>query len=262
MSHVIRSGDQIEILTSKKQRPKEEWLSIVVTASARQKIKVALKEERKKIAEEGKALLRKFFQNIHADWLAVNIDELVKHFEYEMMKVGNSIFDIASNNRFYSKLYADLYAVLINRYEIIKTVFEKSFNTFLELFQNIEHVNPEEDYNKFVKINEENEKRKALSSFFVNLMSNGIITKEKIIEITCDLMDKVLNLIKEENKKSVVDEITENISLLYNKDIFEKVRVNDELFVDIINKLSLCKVKTYPSLSNKSIFKYMDLNEL
>lgn len=81
MSHVIRSGDQIEILTSKKQRPKEEWLSIVVTASARQKIKVALKEERKKIAEEGKSLLRKFFQSIHADWLAVNIDELVKYFE-------------------------------------------------------------------------------------------------------------------------------------------------------------------------------------
>lgn len=81
MSHVIRSGDQIEILTSKKQRPKEEWLSIVVTASARQKIKVVLKEERKKIAEEGKSLLRKFFQSIHADWLAVNIDELVKYFE-------------------------------------------------------------------------------------------------------------------------------------------------------------------------------------
>jgi GTP pyrophosphokinase len=81
MSHVIRSGDQIEILTSKKQRPKEEWLNIVVTASARQKIKVALKEERKKIAEEGKSMLRKFFQTHHADWLAVNIDELVKHFE-------------------------------------------------------------------------------------------------------------------------------------------------------------------------------------
>ncbi len=81
MSHIIRSGDQIEILTSKKQRPKEEWLNIVVTASARQKIKVALKEERKKIAEEGKSMLRKFFQNVHADWLAVNIDELVKYFE-------------------------------------------------------------------------------------------------------------------------------------------------------------------------------------
>jgi hypothetical protein len=214
-----------------------------------------------------RSLINKITDKTYADLsnkIIETLDELIQDdtSEYEMMKVGNSIFDIASNNRFYSKLYADLYAVLINRYEIIKTVFEKSFNTFLELFQNIEHVNPEEDYNKFVKINEENEKRKALSSFFVNLMSNGIITKEKIIEITCDLMDKVLNLIKEENKKSVVDEITENISLLYNKDIFEKVRVNDELFVDIINKLSLCKVKTYPSLSNKSIFKYMDLNEL
>jgi len=192
------------------------------------------------------------------------LDELVKDetCEEEMLKVGNSIFDIASNNRFYSKIYADLYAGLINRYEIIKIVFEKSFNTFLELFQNIEHVNPDEDYNKFIKINAENEKRKSLSSFFVNLMLNGIITTEKIIEITCDLMKEVLKLIKEENKKSVVDEITENISLLYNKDLFENIYVNNELFTDIINRLSLCKVKTYPSLSNKSIFKYMDLNEM
>jgi len=194
------------------------------------------------------------------------LDELIQDetCEEEMMKVGNSIFDIASNNRFYSKIYADLYAILIHRYEIINVVFEKSFNTFLELFQNIEHVNPEEDYNKFIKITAENEKRKSLSSFFVNLMLNGIITKEKIIEITCDLMSAVLKLIKEENKKSVVDEMTENISLLYNKDIFdvEKVIINDELFTDIINRLSLCKVKTYPSLSNKSIFKYMDLNEM
>jgi hypothetical protein len=194
------------------------------------------------------------------------LDELIQDetCEEEMMKVSNSIFDIASNNRFYSKIYADLYSNLIHRYEIIKIVFEKSFNTFLELFQNIEHANPEEDYNKFIKINAENEKRKSLSSFFVNLMLNGIITKEKIIEITSDLMLEVLKLIKEENKKSIVDEMTENISLLYNKDLFdiEKVTINDELFTDIINRLSLCKVKTYPSLSNKSIFKYMDLNEM
>ena len=75
-------------------------------------------------------------------------------------------------------------------------------------------------------------------------------------------MSEVLKLMKEENKKSVVDEITENISLLYNKDLFENVNVHEELFMDIINRLSLCKVKTYPSLSNKSIFKYMDLNEM
>ena len=47
LSHELKSGDQVEILTSKKQRPKEDWLSLVVTASARQKIKNALKEEKK-----------------------------------------------------------------------------------------------------------------------------------------------------------------------------------------------------------------------
>lgn len=81
LSHKLRSGDQIEILTSKKQRPKEEWLQIAVTASARQKIKAALKEERKLIVDEGKEMLHKHFTQIKVDWLSVNIDELVRHFE-------------------------------------------------------------------------------------------------------------------------------------------------------------------------------------
>jgi len=192
------------------------------------------------------------------------LDELIKEetSEEEMMKVGNSIFDIASNNRFYSKIYADLYSKLINNYDIIKIIFEKSFNTFLELFTNIEHVNPEEDYNKFIKINEDNEKRKSLSTFFVNLMLNGIISKEKIIELTCNLMSNVLILIHEQNKKNEVDEITENILILYDKNIFDNISVGNELFYDIIERLSLCKVKTFPSLSNKSIFKYMDMIEM
>ena len=47
LSHKLRSGDQVEILTSNKQTPKEDWLSYVVTAKAKSKIKTALKEEKK-----------------------------------------------------------------------------------------------------------------------------------------------------------------------------------------------------------------------
>ena len=81
ISHKLRSGDQVEILTSKKQRPKEDWLSIVVTASARQKIRDALREERKQIADEGKEMLRRRFNAIKAEWLSANIDELVKYYD-------------------------------------------------------------------------------------------------------------------------------------------------------------------------------------
>lgn len=81
LSHKLRSGDQVEILTSKKQRPKEDWLQIVVTASARHKIKNALKEEKKSIAEDGKEMLKRRFNNLKVEWLSVNVDEMVRHFD-------------------------------------------------------------------------------------------------------------------------------------------------------------------------------------
>lgn len=81
LSHKLRSGDQVEILTSKKQRPKEDWLNLVVTASARQKIKTALKEEKKQIAEEGKEMLKRRFNGLKVEWLSINIDELVRHYD-------------------------------------------------------------------------------------------------------------------------------------------------------------------------------------
>ncbi|MDZ4822476.1 MAG: bifunctional (p)ppGpp synthetase/guanosine-3',5'-bis(diphosphate) 3'-pyrophosphohydrolase [Flavobacteriales bacterium] len=81
LSHQLRSGDQVEILTSKKQHPKEDWLSIVITASARHKIRDALKEEKKQIAEDGKEMLKRRFSNLKAEWQSVNVDEFVRHFE-------------------------------------------------------------------------------------------------------------------------------------------------------------------------------------
>lgn len=182
----------------------------------------------------------------------------------DMLKVGNAIFEIASNNRFYSKLYADLYTDLIQKYEIMKTVFENSFNVFLEIFNNIEHANSEEDYNDFCRVNKDNERRKSLSSFFVNLRINGVITKERLIEITCNLMTQVVDFIKEENKKSEVDEMVENIVILYNKSWFESIEniICDEPFMSVVKRLAHSKSKTYPSLSNKSIFKFMDMIEM
>lgn len=81
LSHKLRSGDQVEILTSKKQRPKEDWLNIVVTASAKHKIRDALREEKKQISEEGKEMLRRKFSGLKVDFNSKNVDELVKHYD-------------------------------------------------------------------------------------------------------------------------------------------------------------------------------------
>jgi len=77
ISHKLRSGDQIEIITSNKQKPSEDWLGFVVTAKARGRIKDALKEEKKKIGDEGKYTVQRKLESVGAAWNQHNIDELV-----------------------------------------------------------------------------------------------------------------------------------------------------------------------------------------
>jgi GTP pyrophosphokinase len=63
LSYELKSGDQVEILTSGKQSPKEDWLNYVITAKAKSKIKDILKDQRKKVAKEGKEITeRKFLE--------------------------------------------------------------------------------------------------------------------------------------------------------------------------------------------------------
>jgi hypothetical protein len=195
------------------------------------------------------------------EMIANNIDSI------DMLKVSSTIFTIASTNRFYSKIYADLYSDLIRKYEIMRETFEKSFDTFLELFNHIEYVDPIVDYNSFCRINKDNEKRKSLAAFFINLMNNGIIDKAKIISITRNLMNQIYNFILEENKKNEVDELTENIALLYKKEMYDKNDVSYEkidglTILQVIEKLAHSKVKDYKSLTNKTVFKFMDMIEM
>lgn len=63
LDYQLKSGDQVEILTSKKQKPNEEWLNYVITAKARSKIKTALKEEKRETAQEGKEILERKFRH-------------------------------------------------------------------------------------------------------------------------------------------------------------------------------------------------------
>lgn len=75
LSYELKSGDQVEILTSKKQHPNEDWLKYVITAKAKAKIKNALKEQRKKTAEEGREILERKFYRHKLEFTIQNIKE-------------------------------------------------------------------------------------------------------------------------------------------------------------------------------------------
>jgi hypothetical protein len=186
----------------------------------------------------------------------------------DLSRVSCLIFDIASTNRFYSKLYADLYSDLYTKYEIIRTVFDSNFEKFTDLFIVIEYVDPDENYDKFCEINKKNEKRKAISAFYMNLLSNKIISVEKVMFITKNLLEQIYNFILQDNKKNEVDELTENISILYKKDIYldykgkMDFKIGEHSINDIVEKIANSKVKDYKSLTNKSLFKFMDMIDM
>lgn len=81
LSYKLQNGDQVEIITSSKQVPKEDWLSFVVTAKAKAKIKSALKEERRKIAEDGKEILERKMKSLKITYNSENLQKLSYYFK-------------------------------------------------------------------------------------------------------------------------------------------------------------------------------------
>lgn len=76
LSYKLQNGDQVEIITSSKQTPKEDWLSFVVTAKAKSRIKSSLKEEKRKIAEDGKEILERKLKSLKITYNSDNIHKL------------------------------------------------------------------------------------------------------------------------------------------------------------------------------------------
>ncbi len=93
LSYQLQSGDQVEIITSSKQKPNEEWLRMVGTARARQKIKSSLNEERKRIAADGREILTRKFKQYNLRFASENITVLEKF--YKIPSATELYFQIA-----------------------------------------------------------------------------------------------------------------------------------------------------------------------
>lgn len=258
-----KRGKQQEVIND------EDW----ETLRTFQATKIQEKTELDTQIDNIRIILNKMSDKNYIDMRNKIIDIIDKLFEenidsQEMTRVSLIIFDIASTNRFYSKMYADLYSDLSSKYDIMKDTFESNFERFTDLFNTIEYIDPKVNYDKFCEINKGNEKRKALAAFYLNLMLNGIINKKQIIIITRNLLEQIYRFIHQDDKKNEVDEISETVAILYKKDIYEEDNSNtyDKIegftITEIVNKIAGSKVKDFKSLTNKTLFKFMDLIDM
>ncbi len=108
LSHVLRNGDQVEILTSNKQQPNEDWLNYVVTAKAKSVIKQSLKEDKKRVALEGKETLERKMKQLKIEVSESNMLLLLNYFK--MISPLDLYFNIISKKIDVSEL---------NKFEVI-----------------------------------------------------------------------------------------------------------------------------------------------
>ena len=110
--HELTNGDKVQIITSKKQSPRADWLNVVVTEKAKNKIRRYLKEEELKESEMGKGMLQRRLKNWKLPFSETVVDMLVKEFKLENSlqlyhRISTEKIDIADVKRFLTAKFGE-----------------------------------------------------------------------------------------------------------------------------------------------------------
>lgn len=182
-----------------------------------------------------------------------------------LSKIGKIVLSIGSVNTFVGDLFCTLYEDLINTYgSVMNDVLLEFWKEYIESFNMIEMVDPDKNYDLFCQNNKKNEDRRSKSKFFINLAKRGNhFDVNKISEIIKNFVELLKNTIEKENKLFMVEEVTENLYILMYENIdFLQDEINDGEWDEInesFSTMTYFNAKDYPSLSQKVLFRIMDI---
>lgn len=251
----------------------EEWESVRTFQTTKIEQKTGIEGDINEIRLYLNKLSDKTFLDMR-EKIIEKIDSICKisNDKEDLIKLGSMLYELSSTNKFYSKIFADLFSELASIYSWLKDIFNEKYMNIMEQYSNIKYIDSEKDYDGFCEMNKKNERRRAITTFYLNLSLNNFISKESLVKMLKDILISIMNMIITPDKKNEVDELTEIVAILFNKAMIDEVIENEEnpeeyyvmgeSIVDVVSGLAQKKAKDYPSLSNKAIFKYMDLIEM
>jgi len=182
----------------------------------------------------------------------------------DLSKISTTIFTIVSQTAFFSVLYAKLYNNLCAKYPFLRTDAETAFKSLETYVTEIQYSNPEKDYDAFCRNNKDNARRQSVGVFLINLTINhGFIEVSHMIKIMTHIQEYMMSLIDVDGQAEIVDELSEIFGCMYivgymhfskEEVVFNTIKANIKLLAE-------SSPKTHVSLSNKAVFKHMDLNE-
>ena len=189
--------------------------------------------------------------------------EAIEPSDENMSKIAHFVFEVASANKFYGELYADLYQALVQEFGGVFSHILETYVDFLKTnVDSIVYCDPNVDYDGYCKFVKENDKRRALSNFIVMLVNRSVLPVSILIDTVTHFQSVLWSYIDQENKTHECDELAELLfGILSIKSLIKSTPSWKEQIVPNIEKFSKlsCKDKTHPSLSSRALFKHLDL---
>jgi hypothetical protein len=231
--------------------------------------KLETKEGVDKLVNEVRVLFNKV-SNKNYDTQITLIIESVKKFmetimeseskEEDFLKLSKVLFDIIYTNKFFGELYAKLYNELIQVDPQFMVVLQEQIEK-IKSVQDLKYVDPNTDYDAYCNYTKNNDGKKSFIAFLIHINKY----QPSIFEYVVELLDYYVNMSIEnvdiENRMNEIEEITERIFLIITKSESTLVE-HSKWKTDILHKiitLSQMKMKEHKSISNRIIFRYMDI---
>ena len=178
----------------------------------------------------------------------------------DFAKLNKIIFDIIYTNKFFGELYAKLYYELIvldSRFmDVLKDQIGK-----IKTVQDLTYIDPNKDYDGYCNYTKSNDGKKSFIAFLIQINKSESTIFDYIIELLDYYVNMSMEYVDIENRMNEIEEMTERIFLIITKS--EQVLIDHSYWkTDILHKiiaLSQMKMKEHKSLSNRIIFRYMDI---
>jgi hypothetical protein len=270
-------------LTTSKKKSSSSSISSISSTSSTSSATVVRKDNTTILTEnidEIRMILNKITDKNYTDTLHAMVNKLTSFNRYYqnglvdqtmLMTFGGTIFSIATQNQFYSKLYARLIADLVLQFEFLKTIITNYSSNLIETLLNVGDYISEDNYDLFCKMNHDNDHKKSLAEFCVNLNKHTIVSDEMYAMFCVAILKRIMEFVIQPDKSYQVDILAELLSILYDKGKLSHVTFpfvqgfeEDEeweqfKFNKCIKRFSKAKTTDFKSLTKKTIFKFMDM---
>jgi len=182
--------------------------------------------------------------------------------ESYLMECSNHLFDVASKNKLYSEMYANLYVELSKIYPIFEERKEQFITDYVESLD-ILYVDETQDYEGFCKNNKQNDIRRSMTTFLIHLYKKKQCNIQCILKMINIILDKIEINKTISSQVHVIEELTENLYIYISELINElKEHTSWDGILNNITKYTKCKVSEYSGLTTRIKFKFMDMMDI